>query len=122
MSEDEKKDQPVPQRETASGQAPDPDRIHAPTPKAEKRPDGQHIDHWVLSKEERSKGWVRPLRETYKHLKCGTTTSMGIAIAETYAKIPHYYGSTFCCTCGAYFPVGEDGEFVWKGTNEKVGT
>jgi hypothetical protein len=29
--------------------------------------------------------------------------------------------STFCCGCRAHFPVGEDGEFVWDGTNEKVG-
>lgn len=53
---------------------------------------------------------------------CGVVTSMPKAIAETYAANPGYYGSTFCCGCGTYLPVGERGEFVWDGTNERVGT
>ena len=53
---------------------------------------------------------------------CGTVTSMPTAIAETYAANPGYYGSTFCCGCGTYLPVGARGEFVWDGTNERVGT
>lgn len=53
---------------------------------------------------------------------CGTKTSMPQAIAETYARQPGYYGSTFCCGCHAYLPVGTDGEFVWDGTDERVGT
>jgi len=47
---------------------------------------------------------------------------MGQAIAETYARDPGYYGSTFCANCGEHFPVGEGGEFVWDGTIERVGT
>lgn len=53
---------------------------------------------------------------------CGTVTSMPRQIAETYAANPHYYGSTFCCGCGNYFPVGKFGEFVWTDTDERVGT
>jgi hypothetical protein len=53
---------------------------------------------------------------------CGTVTSMPRSIAETYARSPGYYGSTFCCGCGTYLKVGVDGEFVWDGTTERVGT
>jgi len=53
---------------------------------------------------------------------CGTVTTMGLALSETYARSPSFYGATFCCGCGTHLPVGENGEFVWEGTNEKVGT
>jgi len=53
---------------------------------------------------------------------CGQTTTMGTAIAETYARDPGFYGSTLCVTCEKHLPVGEQGEFVWEGTNERVGT
>jgi hypothetical protein len=53
---------------------------------------------------------------------CGSITTMGRAIAETYARQPGFYGGTFCCRCGKHLPVGADGEFVWEGTNERVGT
>jgi len=53
---------------------------------------------------------------------CGVLTSMPQAIAETYARQPGYYGSTFCCGCGQYFPVGGSGEFVWAKSAERVGT
>jgi hypothetical protein len=47
---------------------------------------------------------------------------MGQALAETYARQPDFYSATFCCACGAHFPVGEHGEFVWEGTrDERVG-
>lgn len=61
---------------------------------------------------------------TDKALKsgCGAVTSMGQKLAETYARFPSFYSGTFCCACGNHFPVGIDGEFVWDGTNEKVGT
>lgn len=94
----------------------------APVPRSETLPDGQHADHWVLCEEERKKGFVRPVRDKYIHLTCGTETRMPWACAETYARQPSYYGSTFCCHCRGYFPVGANGEFVWPGTNEKVGT
>lgn len=53
---------------------------------------------------------------------CGSTTTMGQALAETYARDPGFYSATFCARCGAHFSVGEYGEFVWDGTDEKVGT
>jgi len=83
---------------------------------------GMQKGYIVLSAEERAKGFVRPVRRSYVHEKCGTVTKMGQALAETYARDPHFYSGTFCVGCGAHFPVGADGEFVWDGTDEKVGT
>lgn len=86
------------------------------------KPNGQQEGYVVLAEEERAKGFVRPVRCSYKHLKCSGVTTMSQSIAETYARQPDFYSGTFCCDCGAHFPVGENGEFVWLGTNEKVGT
>lgn len=47
---------------------------------------------------------------------------MGVALAETYARDPEFYGSTMCVACGVHYPVGAKGEFVWQGTDERVGT
>lgn len=66
--------------------------------------------HWVLSEEERKKGFVRPVRRSYIHISCGTVTKMSTPIAETYARDPKYYGSTFCCHCKKHLPVAE---FHW---------
>jgi hypothetical protein len=166
-------------RATSSGRpAANPD--DAPTPTDETVGDGQKADHWVLSAEDRAKGFVRPVRASYRHVGapgprhplrgltaeerarfgdyyvkyeeypkpdpdgtgkrgargrfwtqdrldrigkgCGAVTSMPRAIAETYAAQPGYYGSTWCCGCRAYLPVGEkDGEFVWTGDGGRVG-
>jgi hypothetical protein len=86
------------------------------------QPDGMQRTYLVLSDEERAKGFVRPVRRSYKHLKCGAVTTMGLAIAETYARDPHFYGGTYCTRCGNHFPVGEYGEFTWDGTTDLVGT
>lgn len=83
---------------------------------------GMQKGYVVLSAEERAKGFVRPVRRSYVHEKCGTVTTMGVALAETYARDPGFYSGTFCCGCGSHFPVGENGEFTWDGTAEKVGT
>lgn len=164
-------------RTTASGQPPTVENpAHSPVPNTAVHADGQHVDHWVLSEEERAKGFVRPVRHAYVHVGlpgpkyplrdltweekvryeqydyvkreeypeselpvtgrfwtqarldavgkgCGVVTYMrGSQIAETYARDPDFYSSTFCCGCGQYLPVGEDGEFVWDGTTERVGT
>lgn len=79
-----------------------------------------------------SEGWVAyeeyPLEEgplgrfwTAAELEsgCGANTTMGAAIAETYARDPKFYGSTYCCSCRRHIPVEE---FVWAGTNERVGS
>ena len=75
----------------------------------------------VLSDAERAKGFVRPVRTSYRHLTCGTVTTMGTALAETYARQPTFYGATFCVSCSMHRPVGPDGEFVWL-DGSKVGT
>ena len=130
---------------------------------------GQQKGYVVLSEDERAKGFVRPLRKSYKHVgvspknllreltaeeherydkfgyimyeaypgndltvtgrfwtkeqlenrSCNTVTTMGLAIAETYARDVHFYGGTFCCGCNKHFPVSE---FVWEGTEEIVGS
>ncbi|HZR87914.1 MAG TPA: hypothetical protein VFB02_13980 [Bradyrhizobium sp.] len=89
----------------------------------ELKPNGQQKDYVVLSEAERAKGFVRPVRRSYIHTKCGVLTTMSQAIAETYARDPYFYSGTFCCGCGSHFPVGDDGEFTWADApNEKVGT
>jgi hypothetical protein len=138
----------------------------------------QHDTYLVLSEVERAKGFVRPLRRSYRHVGiagpkytlrelsqeerarwgdrefakyeeypqpnaygssavgrywtqkeldsidkgCGVVTTMGVALAETYARDPRFYGATYCCGCQMHRAVGADGEFVWEGTNERVGT
>ena len=88
----------------------------------ELKPNGQQKDYVILSAEERAKGFVRPVRQTYKHLTCGGVTTMSLAIAETYARNPKFYSGTFCVKCGSHYPVGAEGEFVWDKSEEKVGT
>ena len=100
---------------------------------------GQHKSYIVLCPDERAKGFVRPLRRSYVHVgvdgheidpndvskhgrtgtACGALTTMGIALAETYARDPFFYGATFCCGCNEHLPVAE---FVWDGTSERVGS
>src|SRR4051812_26604448 len=82
-------------------------------------PSGQQACYLVLSDEERAKGFVRPVRRTYTHVKCGVATTMGQAIAETYARNPKFYGGTFCVGCGKHFHlvIHENGQdtpqFLW---------
>lgn len=85
-------------------------------------PDGMQKSYLVLSEEERARGFVRPVRRSYLHSRCGGVTTMGKALAETYARDPYFYGGTYCAICHDHFPVGAQGEFVWDGTDEKVGT
>ena len=164
---------------SVSGQAPT-NGEEAPVPNSATRPDGQHVDHWIMCPGEIIKaGFKRPVRTSYVHVGppgpeyplrdltaeecalhnpedngdpyvkfevypeerkpitgrfwtqadldavgkgCGVVTSMPLPIAETYAANPGYYGSTFCCGCGAYLPVGGQGGFVWTGTVDRVGT
>jgi hypothetical protein len=73
-------------------------------------PSGQQKGYVVLSAEERAKGFVRPVRHSYIHTPCGSTTSMGNALAETYARDPYFYSGTFCCKCGTHFPLDQ---FKW---------
>lgn len=92
-------------------------------------PVAQNAAYLVLSDEDRAKGFVRPVRRSYIHVGapdgdpgCGALTTMSEAIAETYASEPGFYGATYCVGCRKHRPVGAAGEFVWAGTDERVGT
>lgn len=80
---------------------------------------GQQKGYIVLTPEELAKGFVRPVRDSYLHLKCGAKTKMSRDIAETYARDPEFYDGTFCVSCRKHLPLDE---FVWDGTDEKVGS
>lgn len=100
---------------------------------------GQHKSYVVLCPDERAKGFVRPYRDAYKHVGplqhlvgdtgqnshivraggCGTVTTMGRALSETYARDPSFYGATFCVACNRHLPVSE---FVWTADGEQVGS
>ena len=75
----------------------------------------------VLSKEERAKGYVRPLRNSYIHRdgRCGAFTTMGSELSETYARNPKFYGSTYCVGCQKHRP---NAEFFWAADSEVVGS
>ncbi len=80
---------------------------------------GQHKAYIVLCEEERAKGFIRPYRDRYLHSTCGTVTTMGQSLSETYARDPTFYGATFCCGCNAHFPVAE---FTWSKDGAIVGS
>lgn len=50
---------------------------------------------------------------------CGTVTSMGRALSETYARNPRFYGATYCVGCSMHKPVAE---FRWTADNAVVGS
>lgn len=79
----------------------------------------QNAAYLILSEEERAKGFVRPVRRSYVHKKCRSVTTMGLALAETYARNPKFYGATFCVACSMHLPVSE---FLWDGTEQEVGS
>lgn len=77
-------------------------------------PGPQNEVYLVLSDEERHKGLVRPLRYSYIHVgqRCNSLTTINNPeIAETFAREPAFYSSTYCCACRKHLPVQE---FVWK--------
>lgn len=77
---------------------------------SDETPRPQNDVYLVLSPEDLAKGFVQPLRDTYRHTACGRTTTMGTVIAATYASNPWFYGSTYCCTCEKHRPLAE---FTW---------
>lgn len=85
---------------------------------ADTEPVNQADKYLVLSDSERAKGFIRPVQPTYIHESCGTHTTMGRAIAETYARDPSFYGSTYCVGCRMHRPVGAEGEFMWATTDK----
>ena len=85
----------------------------------ETKDNGQQECYLVLSDEEKAKGFVRPVRQSYIHKECGSLTKMGLSIAETYARDPTFYNGTYCVGCGSHFPLIE---FTWDGSDEIVGS
>jgi hypothetical protein len=77
----------------------------------------QNKAYLVLTDEELSKGFIKPFRNSYKHLTCGTLTTMGEKIADTYATDPWFYGATYCCYCMKHRPLSE---FVWEPDGESM--
>lgn len=75
----------------------------------------------VLTASERRRGFKRPVRLDYKHdtKDCGKVTTLTQRIAEIYARQPDYHGSTFCASCGAYFPIKQ---FKWVSDGTQVGS
>jgi hypothetical protein len=73
----------------------------------------------ILSEADRALGFVRPVRNSYVHDTCGVVTRMSQGLAETYARNPKFYGSTYCVGCSMHRPVSE---FRWDKTNERVGS
>lgn len=95
------------------------------------RADGMQECYLVLSEGERRKGFVRPVRRSYKHLlkTCGVVTTMALAICETYARDPNFYGGTYCAGCRDHFPLfvtSTNGErvanFAWDEDGAPVGS
>lgn len=102
-------------------------------------PKPQNEAYLVLSAEERARGFVAPVRRKYVHVgvgghevdpadprrhgrtgsACGVETTMSREIAETYARDPKFYGSTYCVGCAMHLPVAE---FKWSNTDEVVGS
>jgi len=80
---------------------------------------GQHDGYIVLCPTERAKGFVRPYRDSYRHATCGTVTTMGRSLSETYARDPSFYGATFCVNCNKHLPVAE---FTWTKDGAVVGS
>ncbi len=105
---------------------------------ADTEPGPQNPAYLVLSEAERGQGFLRPVRRTYVHWTqedgspvpvvvvsakglrgCGAATTMSQPIAETYARQPGFYGSTYCSGCHMHLPVTE---FTWDGVEELVGS
>lgn len=139
---------------------------------SDSEPGPQNGVYLVLSEEERAKGFVRPVRRSYKHVGvegpryplrdltaeeherydkygyikyeaypeselpvtgtfwtqamldvigkgCQTVTTMGQALAETWARDPHFYGATYCAHCQMHIEVNK---FVWVDDGSRLGS
>lgn len=91
----------------------DPSAPHA-TGAPDTVPVEQADTYLVLSAEERAKPFVRPVRRVYLHTTCGAVTTLAsVEMAETFARKPDFYNSTYCTGCRMHRPVEE---FVWLGS------
>ncbi len=85
----------------------------------ELKPSGQQEAYLILSEEERLKGFVRPVRRSYKHSACGGVTTMAVPLAETFARDPSFYGGGYCAGCQDHFP---NAELTWEPDGSVVGS
>ena len=83
----------------------------------DEKPVPQADVYLVLSAEERAKGFFKPVRDRYTHTPCGTVTTMGRSIAETYAREPFFYSGTYCVACSMHRPLSE---FTWLPDGEPM--
>jgi hypothetical protein len=106
---------------TTDGQPPAPghEGYDSPAPKPIDPATGQHGAYWILSEEERARGFVRPVRCKYVHAKCGRETRMGRTLSETHAREPKFYNETMCVHCHRHYPVAE---FTWSDDGQTVGS
>lgn len=74
---------------------------------------------YILTDKERDRGYVRPVRQTYTHKKCGKDTMLAIALAQGFAGDLSFLREAYCTTCGKHFPVSD---FLWEETEEEVGS
>ena len=86
--------------------------------------DGSSLEgtFWTSSRTlSRIRTCAHPVRTSYRHLGCGQVTSMGLAIAGTYARDPQFYSGTFCCHCGRHYDLSIDGvrQFAWTEPTEE---
>ena len=80
-----------------------------------KYPEGYHKYAKYITTEE-----VEAIIDRKSHFGgCGTLTTMGMALSETYARDPKFYGATFCTGCNKHLPVEE---FVWDVDGEILGS
>ena len=86
---------------------------------SDEEPRLQQEIYLILSEEELAQGFVRPVRFSYEHKTCGSVTTMAKPLAETYARNPKFYGSTYCVHCAMHRPVSE---FIWSTDGTEVGS
>lgn len=63
--------------------------------------------------------WTQPQLDNIGKGCRSVTTMQGAELAETYARNPTFYGSTYCVSCRKHLPVEE---FVWSRDGQRVGS
>lgn len=63
--------------------------------------------------------WTQAQLDAAQRGGCKFHTTMNEVLCETYARDPHFYGSTYCAHCQMHRPVEE---FVWAEDGERVGS
>lgn len=61
------------------------------------------------------------IRYNYTHTICGHTSSLRTGTAKLLYSNPSLYNCLKCHNCDDHFPIGKYGDFVWEGTDVRVG-